>query len=448
MSNVLKQAQTAAQAADWGLLYRCLQQLLSGDVALTSTSLPVELPPDLQSVDVQTLLDLVLYGLETGDFQARWDIAKVIPSFGSTAIAPLIECLNDNEDDWELTWYGARILGEFQHPEAIAALVNLLQTSPQADIVTAATTALANSGVSAIPALIELLATDATRHAAVQGLAQIQHPQAAAALGQVVYDADPTIRATAITALSHIQEPQIHLILVAALTDVSAAVRQAAVVGLGLQARQLNETELLGWLEPCLWDLSLEVRHQAAIALGRLGAAAINVLSEALRSPDTPVPVQMTLIRALSWVGTDAALRHLEAYLHLAPAEAHLTETEIRLLCCEIFTVLGRIDLPELKPIATHILIQAIATHHPVAQQPDAQQAIALSLGYLEQPAALEVLIDLLANPEPSVRFHVIAALKYLSPGAVHQQLEQMITRPDLHPDLQAGVAIALQEWA
>jgi HEAT repeat protein len=444
MSHLLKQAQIAAQDADWLLLNRCLQQLLSNNAAAPSTAHLSE----LREVEVHMLLNLALYGLETGDFQTRWDIAKLIPSFGTVAIAPLIERLADNDEDWELTWYVARILGEFQHPEAIAALVNLLKTSPQDDIVAVAVTALANSGSAAIPALVELLAIDATRYAAVQGLAQIQHPRASAALVEVVQDDDPTIRAIAIAALSQIREPDIYPILVAALEDVSAAVRQAAVTGLGLQANLVNEADLIGWLEPCLWDLNLNVRHQAAIALGRVGtASAATLLSQALRSSDTPMTVRINIIRALSWIGNEIALRYLETYLKLTPAETALALAERHQLCCEIFRVLGRIDHPESKPVANQILINAMAHSHPVAQSLEGQQAIALSLGYLQQPTALETLIRLLATPEPSVRFHVVAALKQLSPDAAHQRLKQLITAPDLSPDLQTGVAIALREW-
>ncbi|MCY7324362.1 MAG: hypothetical protein LH660_21820 [Phormidesmis sp. CAN_BIN36] len=68
---ILQQAQTAADR-DWASVNHHLQQLL-GDESLTS---PAAVPPHL--------LTLALQSLESGDFQDRWDVAKLFPSFGDT----------------------------------------------------------------------------------------------------------------------------------------------------------------------------------------------------------------------------------------------------------------------------------------------------------------------------------------------------------------------------
>ncbi|NJN86163.1 MAG: HEAT repeat domain-containing protein [Leptolyngbyaceae cyanobacterium SL_7_1] len=103
----------------------------------------------LPAIDLPTALEQ----FKLGDFDTRWEMAKLLPQFGSAAIAPLIDLLHDldsEEDDWDLPWFIAQVLGTFQHPEAIAPLVDLMQTTDRPDVAEMAATALARSGVSAI----------------------------------------------------------------------------------------------------------------------------------------------------------------------------------------------------------------------------------------------------------------------------------------------------------
>jgi HEAT repeat protein len=75
------------------------------------------------------------------------------------------------------------------------------------------------------------------------------------------------------------------------------------------------------------------------------------------------------------------------------------------------------------------------------------KQAIALSLGQLGQPQALERVIQLLVDPTASVRFHAIAALKQLEPLAAYERLQALAAQENIEDQLKQGVAIALQEW-
>ncbi|NJP08137.1 MAG: HEAT repeat domain-containing protein [Leptolyngbyaceae cyanobacterium RU_5_1] len=68
-------------------------------------------------------------------------------------------------------------------------------------------------------------------------------------------------------------------------------------------------------------------------------------------------------------------------------------------------------------------------------------------MGQLQQSAALEPLIQLLADEDAGVRLHAIAALKTLDPHAAYQRLQVLQSRPDLPEALRQGVAIALTEW-
>lgn len=451
MSNVLKQAQTAAQQENWALLNRCLQQLLS-----SHEKSPPNPPSAIhQDAEIETLLKSSIQALELGDFQSRWDIAKVISNFGSAAIAPLLELLDTNDDDWELRWFVARILGEFQHPDAIAALVNLLKSSTNEDLIAVAGAALANIGKPAIDEIVLLVNDPSTRLPAVQALAQVHHPQVPQTMLTVVDDDDPLIRAIAITTLSHIHEPYVPPVLVQALQDIAAEVRQAAVVGLGLQAHDLNETDVISWLSPLLWDININVRRQTAISLGRVGTpAAIAVLADGVRSPYTPLTVSVEIVRVLGWIGTPAALSRLVDHLKLDSTETiYPLEPDAReqagyiAVCHEIFTVLGRVELDASKPLASQILIDALASHHPATQSSRARQAIALSLGYLGQSHALDTLIHLLADVDAGVRLHAIAALKHIDADQVLPHLHHLSTDTTLDSALRAGIESALHEW-
>jgi HEAT repeat protein len=88
----------------------------------------------LSDTDLEQVLNLALDVLYAGDFQERWEVAKVFPKLGAIAIAPLIEILEDEEADLELRWFAARILGGFNDPTVITTLVELLKTSEDEDL--------------------------------------------------------------------------------------------------------------------------------------------------------------------------------------------------------------------------------------------------------------------------------------------------------------------------
>ncbi len=423
----LQQAQTAADDQDWALLNHYLQQLLGEE------SSPAAVPSPL-------LLDLALQSLESGDFQDRWDVAKLFPSFGDAAIAPLLDLLQNQDADSEAQWFAVRILGDFNHPNIITALVDLLKTSTNEGLNGMAATALANLGSGAIEILTELLDQDNTRRLATQTLAQIRHPETVPLLQKVLNDEDAQIRALAIAALSSFHSPEISRLLIQALKDPAVMVRRAAVTGLGFCGTDLAELDLVSHLRPLLLDLNLEVCRQTAIALGRIGTpAATNTLLQSLQSPNTPEFLAIELIRALGWIGTSEALNCLQRSLIQLPLAEAVRQ--------EILTVLGRVDQPDQKSQATQILLDLLQQESPFARSASARQAIALALGQLGEIAALDALINLLADPNVSVRLHIVSALKALASDVAYQRLKQLFESESSGSELGRGVAIALQEW-
>lgn len=432
MSNIkqlLVQSEAAYYAADWSSLIQYLQQLILGTDS--------EDPEIVKNREY--LLKLTLSMLEMGDFQQRWEITKVLIHFGNIAIPPLIEILEDEDAEEELRWYAARTLGEFQHPEAIASIVELLKNDEDEELKAIAATALEQMGTVAIASLTELLLDENTRLLAVRSLCCIRQPETITPLLSVVQDPQAAIRAAAIEALSSFHDKRVLPVLLKALDDTAATVRRAAVLGLGFRPDLHQALDLITRLQPKLYDFNLDVCCAAAVTLSRIGIDdAAKYLFDLLISPQTPTTLQLETIRALSWVGTLSSLEYLQTALSQSTSET---------VWQEIITVLGRVQKSQLTTPAAEILLQILRSQHPATEVASIKSAIALSLGQLGEMQAIEPLISLLGDSNASVRLHAIAALKNLNEEATHQQLQQLANNDAITPDLKQGIAIALAEW-
>lgn len=414
-TELLQQAQAAEKSGNLTVVIQCLQQL-----AL------VDIEPETSQV-----IDLALEVLLEGDFQQRWDMAKVYPRLKveiDRLITPIIEIVTSEEDE-ELRWYAARILGEFNQPKAIAALVNLLKSAENDELTSIAASALGQIGNPAVATLSELLIEEDTRLLAVQSLAYIRRSQIIAPLLTVVNDPDPKIRSTAIEALGSFHNPEIPPILIAALDDIAPSVRKEAVTGLGFRADVGEELDLVTKLIPRLYDFNLDVCCTAATSLGRLGSqTAADGINKVLNSPHTPLNLQLECVRALGRIETPTSLHYLHSCLN---------EHFSLVLQQEIIKVLGQVE--ELKGIAADILIASLQLSNSV------KSAIALSLGRLGEIKAIDPLIHLLAIPDTKVRLHAIASLHQLAPA--YQQLQQLYNDSGITPELKQGIEYALKEW-
>lgn len=460
MLNVLEQAACAVEQKNWSLLNQCLEQL---PVKIRTTAAPGAEKQALPNINL--LLTLALEILETGDFHQRWEVAKVFPRLGSFAIAPLVEILADEaEEDRELRWFAARILGDFHEPEAIAALVNVLKTSDSEDLTAMAAAALASLGASAknatafrlaIDALTDMLNRDDTRSLAVRALSHIRHSETIAPLLSVIQDKEVTVRTTAIEALASFHDDRIPPVLLDALKDTAAPVRREATIGLGFRSQLQGELELVAQLTKQLWDLNLEVCNAAAIALGRMGTdAAAEALFALLQKGTAPLSLQVQVVRSLGWIETPKAL----IYLQQAIAQRNLSLTtkeelptldfpkDTDILSHEIIAVLGRVEKSDVVPLAAKILLDLLHSNYPTIQHPRVKQTLATSLGHLKDPAAIDSLIQMLADKDEGVKWHAIAALKKFS--GVAPKLEALVADRNLPPALKQGIAIALENFS
>ncbi|MFM7573231.1 MAG: hypothetical protein ACKO4S_08890, partial [Snowella sp.] len=86
MANLLAQATEAAQNGNFPLSYDVIQRYLLEEAEGIK-----------EEVETSSVLPIALRILEQGDFQARWDMAKVLVKLGDRVIDPLITVLEDEE---------------------------------------------------------------------------------------------------------------------------------------------------------------------------------------------------------------------------------------------------------------------------------------------------------------------------------------------------------------
>lgn len=437
LSEILEQAALAAQQRNWSLVNQYLQQLPLAEQEAKGKGRGSALEnQESSSVYLEQVLNLALDVLEAGDFNDRWEVAKIVPKLGHRAIAPLIAVMEDEDADLESRWYAGRILGQFQDPAVIAALVELLKNNSDEELAGMAAEALGNIGSPAVEALTKLLANENTRLLAVRSLSAIRRSETVSPLLCVVRDQNAEVRAAAVEALGSFHDSRVPPVLLEALKDPAPAVRKEAVSALGVRSDLLESLDLVNCLRSLLFDLNLGVCQQAAIALGRLGTdRACAELFKVLESPNTPVSLQIDIVRALARVETATALEYLQQALKL----------NLVAVWQEIVTVLGRVEQPSLVPLAAHILLDAIRMEHPVIQDSGVKQALIVGLGQLRDKTAIQPLIQMLADPDDGIKFHAIAALKKF-PDA-RNQLEQLAANEQLTTALRQGIIFALQEF-
>lgn len=424
----------------------------------------LELPKSPESPVAQWLDQLI-----DGDFHHRWEVSKSLKASPQEALEPLLELLVSVEDDEELLWFIARLLGEIDHPQAVQALAQLLRQTEAPELQSIAALALANRGAGALPVLADLLIAPQTRLLAVQVLAQLDCPGGVELLLGVVQDEALLVRTAALEALSGFWDSRIAPVLLAALQDPQGAVRAVAVRSLGARASHLPGVALDGAIAPLLDDLNLEVATSAIAALGRLDSPLTRQALAALWEPDPvarPWVIQCQAIRALGWSQSPEAIallldrlrRSLLAQRAEPPAPEVLNRqpSQNQNMIQEIIVVLGRLRPPQdcaqaaeglaaVLPLLFDCLSERGPDGGPEQGRPKA--AIALALGQLGQPQSFEALWPCLADDAPGLRFHVVAALKRLDSEAGQARLQRALAEQPSGSRLAEGLAIALSEW-
>lgn len=394
----LHQAQKEAAVHNWLEVNYCLQQ---SPVFATKSSFE-----ETEQEIKKQILELAIAVLIDGDFQQKWNIAKIFPLMTNYAIPPLITLIDDEAIDAETKWFAARILGHFPEQRVVIALAKLLQNTQESDLIAIAVKSLATIGTPAIETLTNLLQEPNYRLAAAKSLAHIRLSPVLPALQGLAQDENPEIRLLAIEALGSFHDPQIPPILIKALKDTNSMVRKEAVIALGFCANLCQELKLVSHLQPLLYDLNPDVCRQAAISLGRMSDESANqVLNAALRSQNTPSSLKLDLVKALAWSNISSALNYLQEAI----------TTESNLVCQEIIAVLSRITPSELKPQAISILKEFWYSSPSSHINLECRKALATALGELQALEAQDILEQLAQDETKMVQLYAIASLKKLS---------------------------------
>jgi HEAT repeat protein len=406
------QAEIAAARSDWPAVMAHLQK-----------SAPFENPG---------WLDLAQQVLENGDFQLRWDVAKLLPQFGRRALDRLLIILADDEADPEVQWFALRALTDPPDPTTVATLIQIIQSS-DTDLIPIAIHALAQMGSAVLPAIAPLLDQPSSRFAATQILAQMHDRSVVEYLLSLVEDRDAPVRQITIDALGRFHAPTIAAVLLKALADPIPMVRLAAITAVRFCWKDDPALDWVSAIGPLLNDPDIAVGIQAAIALGNIGhIEAIPPLMQALRSGLTPDQQAIALVRSLLSLDLPLAITLWDT-LTIAPR-------------LELIRHLGQ------RQTGQESLVTWLEQDPIVVQSQPLRQELVRAIGQQGTILALEPLINQLAHSDRRDRLHIIAALKQLAtilPTAlVRQQLEDWPKNQPVNDALGQGITIALQEWS
>ncbi|MBD0335168.1 MAG: HEAT repeat domain-containing protein [Cyanobacteria bacterium Co-bin13] len=377
---------------------------------------PETYPQTVSADDSDISLNRALNTLLLGNFQDRWEVTKRLPTFGEKAIAPILSLLADDSLDWEVRWFAARTLGEFDRPEVIAALLSLFIDTEDEELRQSAADALTQIGPSAVAALTHSLRERDRKPIAAQALAQIRHRSTIPPLLELAQDESAPLRALALEALAGYPEPRVLPTVQAALDDPAGEVRLQAVRALGAYRQKVDPQTLMDWLEPRLQDSHLAVCRAAIALLGRLPlpAAAVRLIA-LIQAPTAPQFLRQAAIQALGWMGTRPAV---EGLLKIWQG-ASMSERSA------IVTALSHQSEPELRELAAQALLiwlQQLSLERSAAEKASAPAAeleplrrqSALALGQMGAVAARATLEALQEDPDEGMRLHAIAALRHL----------------------------------
>ncbi|MBN1375274.1 MAG: HEAT repeat domain-containing protein [Dehalococcoidia bacterium] len=257
--------------------YICLLLVTLGMTAcLSETELINRLVPQLSDPDP-------LVATQTYDRMAE---------IGGLAVVPMINALESN-DNTDVRCAAAWALGQSGDDRAIAPLIGALDDTDE-EVGQWAAGALQYIGGPAVTPLITALKAEATmtRIAAAEILGQIKASDAVVPLIEALGNNDSVLRQMSAVALANIRVERAAVPLVAALKDSDGAVRSAAVealVNIGLPAVKPLISALYDGVSYVIQEdgTLLEIRQEAAMALGRIGdSGAVQPLATALQDAD------------------------------------------------------------------------------------------------------------------------------------------------------------------
>ena len=439
--------QQSVALQDWPWVVRSVQALLMEGVLLSEAQ-------------QDSMIEALILTLEWGDFQVRWDVAKVLPGLGGRAIGPLLEWLQEEDLDEDVQWFGIRMLGRWAGDAGLTRLLEVLQSGTP-DLQAMALSVLIQQGNAILDRILPLLIVNETRLLAVKILSGIRSRDTLDLLLTVVTDEDPEIRTVALEALSSFQDERLGFVFVGAMSDPVTTVRQTAAMAMGF-CQTLSASDRIVHLVPLLWDIQLSVCCAAAHSLGRINHEdSIAALQKALFSQPLPTLLGLELVRSLfhigNTVGYEDAIVGLGAYvmtgMNFSNQNPSTSNFNLEVVS-EIVQILGRVENPIAKPIVLYTVLKCLEPQS--VNRVDRTLAIT-TLGHLKDPRSIDPLIQQLIYPDPSLRLNILHALQHIDPSIALDRLQSQLSEsqpskssstpsPSINA-LQNGIHFVLTEW-
>ncbi|MCY7408004.1 MAG: HEAT repeat domain-containing protein [Alkalinema sp. CAN_BIN05] len=431
--------ETAIAASDWGEVCKLAERSFFSAQAVDRTQIQTQILNG-QILNGQ-ILNGLLQALEWGDFQVRWDVSKLLPKLGNSAIEPLLNRLNDllndtTDSDEELQWFIVRTLGAWEDDGVMLALLEVFR-SGNPDVQSMSATVLAQYGDRSLTVLKSMLETGLETASsslwAVRILANIRTVETVEMLLQLAVHLNPEVCCTAIAALGNFQDNRIAVVLIQSLKSPIARIRETAAEAIAF-CQTLSFDRRIEVLTPLLWDLNSLVCVRSATSLGRLGDGATESLLRALKSEPLPDALAIELVRSLLRVES------VEALIGLFKASQTMS-----LVRTELLRALGRVR--NLKELTVAYLTQLIQQNLALTDRKLAVTA----LGNLAHPDAIDHLLDQFTTVDSSLRFHILQALQQIDRTGpepiVRAAIQQKMQDIRISAELKSGLEFAVHEW-
>jgi HEAT repeat protein len=281
---------------------------------------------------------------------------------------------------------------------AVKPLAGLLQESTSQERVLAIELLGEIGDSSSIPPLLAALRDPDPflRRAAANALGRLRGSEAVGALISILKDPDTNVRAAAANSLGAVADSRAVAPLIRLLSEAHWQVRVEAVEALG----RLKSPEALQPLLGCLRDKDKEVRAEAAHAVGEFAdAGCVEALVNALVDPEAAV--RQAAARAL--IKISPCWEQLPAASEALPnlwAAFRQKDPAVRFAAIEVLRRLG----------------ETPAVSAPLSDK---------------REAAIQILIELLRDPDPDLRRTAIASLARVADRRVAMHLETGLSDPE-----------------
>ena len=424
----------------------------------------------------QAATETLVEGLASQDTVVRAQTAQALGTIGAAAeeAAPaLVEAMGDEND--RVRAEAVEALGKIGEGAAAAAVPGLMQALDDEDDTVSALAAealgeMGDSADQAIPALISSLShlNPQVRLNAAQSLGNLGSAAAGVrqALEIAARDEDGGVRSQAILALGEIGGPTPSSMqsVLSGLAHVDPLVRAAAVTSLGRWGEaseavlsglvsllddpndqvKVEVTRVLpkmagatpevidGLCRHLLEDDSVLVQAHAALALGKLGSAAVKAGVPLLHAAKTgEVSVREQAMRAIAMIQPPEATEAFTVGIKDA-------STDVRVLASA-----GWMNAETVPAEAVPALIDGLRDPE-VRVRANAANAMARLITIPVE--AISLLIDCASDPNDALRRNAAMALKQAPPEAVAEIMEHLTADPNLHVRLTAASSLLSRE--